>query len=247
MPDVDPNEVRFVGVKKIMDSVGKMSDEGKLSEVKSGVANYIVIFQRKINKIPVIGPGEQIRVYLSSNGEVIGHSKIWREPRRDPSARRKGWHLSLRHADPAARLSGIPPGWGAKFPRAAWKRGRKRRWPRFSSLLLPRSLAQPGSPVSGRLAPSPVDRCGSPADAPGYRRFRSTSRAMLRSIPYFQIMSAWIVSRQSEQLLSRILAPPARASWSACTVSGSGRPKPSLIIAVSSGGSQSFVERSCAS
>lgn len=84
MPDVDPNEVGFAGVKKIMDSVAKVADDGKLSEVKGGVANYIVIFQRKINKVPVVGPGEKIRVYLSSNGEVIGHSKIWREVDKTP-------------------------------------------------------------------------------------------------------------------------------------------------------------------
>ena len=79
MPDVNPGEVGSATLKKIMDSVAKVSDDGTTSEVKSGVANYILIFKRRINKIPVVGPGEQIRVYLSSSGEVIGHSKIWRE------------------------------------------------------------------------------------------------------------------------------------------------------------------------
>lgn len=84
MPDVDPGEIHFVRTKKIMDSVAKVANDGKLSEVRSGVANSIAIFQRRIQGVPVVGPGEKIRVYLSSSGEVIGHSKIWREVDKTP-------------------------------------------------------------------------------------------------------------------------------------------------------------------
>ncbi len=79
MPDVDPGEVALYSVKKIMDSVARLDDDGKMSEVRSGVANYIIVFQRRIKGVPVVGPGGKIRVYLSSNGEVIGHSKVWRQ------------------------------------------------------------------------------------------------------------------------------------------------------------------------
>lgn len=79
MPDVNPGEMRFVGIKKIMDSVAQVSDSGKISNQKTGVANYILLYQRTINNVPVVGPGEKIRVYLNSSGEVIGHSKIWRD------------------------------------------------------------------------------------------------------------------------------------------------------------------------
>jgi len=84
MPDVDQREVSFAGIKKIMNSVGKLSNEGKdATDIATEVANYIAIFERKINNVPVIGAGEKIRVYMSSNGDIIGHSKVWRTLERE--------------------------------------------------------------------------------------------------------------------------------------------------------------------
>lgn len=47
MPDVNPGEVSLYSVKKIVDSVARVDDNGAQSEVRSGVANYIVVFQRR--------------------------------------------------------------------------------------------------------------------------------------------------------------------------------------------------------
>jgi hypothetical protein len=79
MPDVNQGQLRFTGVKKIMDSVAQVSNEGRITNQKSSVANYILMYQRTINNVPVVGPGEKIRVYLNSSGEAIGHSKVWRD------------------------------------------------------------------------------------------------------------------------------------------------------------------------
>jgi len=85
MSDVDQGEASFAGVKKIMDSIASMSKDGKVADVSSGVANYIAVFQRRINKVPVVGPGEKIRVYFAANGDVVGHSRIWREIEKTPA------------------------------------------------------------------------------------------------------------------------------------------------------------------
>jgi len=37
-----------------------------------------VIFDRKIDNIPVIGPGSKLKVYIGNDGEVIGFYKAWR-------------------------------------------------------------------------------------------------------------------------------------------------------------------------
>lgn len=84
MPDVNPSELQFAGVKKIMDAVAQVDAAGKATNQKTSVANYIVIFERRINNVRVVGPGEKIRVYASPAGEVIGHSKIWRELDKTP-------------------------------------------------------------------------------------------------------------------------------------------------------------------
>jgi len=82
---VGPDELRFLSVKRIMNAVGKLDPQSKqVSEVSTSVANYIVVYQRQIGKIPVLGSGENIRLYLSPNGEIIGHSKVWRDLRKDP-------------------------------------------------------------------------------------------------------------------------------------------------------------------
>jgi len=88
MPDVDLNELSFKGVKKIIDSVSKVAKDSTVTETTTEIANYILIFQRKVNKVPVVGPGEQVRVYLSNNGEIIGHSKIWRELDQAPKGKK---------------------------------------------------------------------------------------------------------------------------------------------------------------
>lgn len=78
-PDINLKEVKFMKIKKIINAIGRFDLKSKKSlEISSQIANYIVIYQRIINGIPVIGSGGKIRIYLSSNGEPIGHSKIWR-------------------------------------------------------------------------------------------------------------------------------------------------------------------------
>lgn len=76
---IDSREVRFLKIKRQMDSSGQVDARGQpTGEIKERVANHIVIFERVIGQISVVGPGEKIRVYFASNGDVIGHSKIWR-------------------------------------------------------------------------------------------------------------------------------------------------------------------------
>jgi len=79
LADIDSREVRFLKIKRQMDSAGQVDARGQpTGEIKERVANHIVIFERVIGQIPVVGPGEKIRVYFASNGDAIGHSKIWR-------------------------------------------------------------------------------------------------------------------------------------------------------------------------
>jgi len=78
-PDIDPKQLRFSKIRRQMDAVGVIDSETQaMSAVRERVANHIAIFERVIGQIPVIGPGEKLRVYFSSGGEVIGHSRIWR-------------------------------------------------------------------------------------------------------------------------------------------------------------------------
>ena len=84
MPDVNPAEASFAGVRKIMDKVAQVGENGALSNARTEVASYIAIFERKIGNVRVIGPGEKVRVYFAANGDVVGHSKIWRELDRTP-------------------------------------------------------------------------------------------------------------------------------------------------------------------
>jgi hypothetical protein len=80
LPDLNLSEIKYTKIKKIMDAVGTFDPESKKSLVDSSqVANYIVVYERIIKGIPVIGSGEKIRIYLSSNGDPIGHSKVWRQ------------------------------------------------------------------------------------------------------------------------------------------------------------------------
>lgn len=80
LTDIDSREVRFLKIKRQMDSAAPVDAQGLPSgKVKERVANHIVIFERVIGQIPVVGPGEKIRVYFASNGDAIGHSKIWRQ------------------------------------------------------------------------------------------------------------------------------------------------------------------------
>jgi len=84
---VNPAELRFSKVKKIMDAQGTMDPQTKVGTLDSPqVANYIFIYERLIKGIPVIGSGEKIRVYFSASGDLIGHSLVWRRLR--PGAER---------------------------------------------------------------------------------------------------------------------------------------------------------------
>ncbi|NDY42475.1 hypothetical protein G3N55_06415 [Dissulfurirhabdus thermomarina] len=86
-PDVRPEEVHFLGLKKIMDATVKLDRKGEpAGEISAHVANYIALYERRLDDIPVIGPGGKIRIYFSSTGEVIGHAKTWRELRRIPGS-----------------------------------------------------------------------------------------------------------------------------------------------------------------
>ena len=79
MPDVKLGDLRLSRILKIMDAESESSESGEISRRNSHVANYIVIFERMLNNIPVLGPGEKVRIYLSAQGDVIGHSKVWRK------------------------------------------------------------------------------------------------------------------------------------------------------------------------
>lgn len=79
IPDVSLGELRCAKVRKLMNASGQLDAESKsVSKVTTEIANYIVVYERLVGGIPVVGPGEQVRVYLSVNGDVIGHSKVWR-------------------------------------------------------------------------------------------------------------------------------------------------------------------------
>jgi hypothetical protein len=79
-PEINLKELHFKTIKKIMDSTARLLEEGKkVTDVQSQIANYITIFERQLNDIPVLGPGSKIRVYLSNDKEIIGHSIIWRK------------------------------------------------------------------------------------------------------------------------------------------------------------------------
>lgn len=80
LTDIDSREVRFLKIRRQMDSAAPVDAQGLPSgKIRERVANHIIIFERVIGQIPVVGPGEKIRVYFASNGEAIGHSKIWRQ------------------------------------------------------------------------------------------------------------------------------------------------------------------------
>ena len=65
-------------------------EQGEINTSTKEVSNVIktdlqVIFGRKIDNIPVIGPGSKLKVYIGDGGEVIGFYKAWRalEPYRE--------------------------------------------------------------------------------------------------------------------------------------------------------------------
>jgi len=72
-----------------MDGEGGFDPETKkVTEEAVRIAHYVVVCDRLIDKVPVVGSGEKIRVYISSNGNIIGHSKVWRQLASTPSATR---------------------------------------------------------------------------------------------------------------------------------------------------------------
>lgn len=78
MKDVDENEMFYSQVVAIM--LSTTSGYGRVQGDRTdSIANYIVMFNRQTDNIPIIGPGGKIRVYLSRNGDVVGYSKLWRK------------------------------------------------------------------------------------------------------------------------------------------------------------------------
>lgn len=58
-------------------------ERGEINTSTKKVSNVIktdlqVIFDRKIDNIPVIGPGSKLKVYIGDDGEVTGFYKAWR-------------------------------------------------------------------------------------------------------------------------------------------------------------------------
>lgn len=85
LPNVDSGEVEYISTNDIMDAIVSVDSLGKLtSEVEIQAANYVVAFGRIIDNIPLIGPGDNVQIVFSSNGDIIGHSSIWREINRKP-------------------------------------------------------------------------------------------------------------------------------------------------------------------
>jgi hypothetical protein len=89
VPGVRMNEISMGKIKKIMNGTAKTEEGKEPTEIKTEVANYVLIFERKKDKISFVGPGDKIRVYFSSDGQVIGHSKIWRDYKSEPKAKKK--------------------------------------------------------------------------------------------------------------------------------------------------------------
>jgi hypothetical protein len=80
MDDIQKNELSYSKVVSIVISGAQGDGKGNIKgKIQEDIANYIVMFDRVIDNIPIIGPGGKIRVYLARNGEVIGHSKLWRQ------------------------------------------------------------------------------------------------------------------------------------------------------------------------
>jgi hypothetical protein len=85
MQGVAKNELRFYKVFSILQAGGEGDGEGNVKGMVSPaeVVNYMVTFEREMDSFPILGPGGKIRVYLARNGEVIGHSKLWRTYQKD--------------------------------------------------------------------------------------------------------------------------------------------------------------------
>jgi hypothetical protein len=88
LSDIPQNEIKYLKTNCIILSGGAGDGKGNVKgKIQEDVANYIVIFSREVDDLPVIGPGGKIRVYLARNGDVVGHSKLWcqfKAERRNP-------------------------------------------------------------------------------------------------------------------------------------------------------------------
>jgi|GEM_PF-1720800 len=80
-PEIKPEQAAVTGVRKLMDGEGQYDPKKGVivgSEI-SRIAHYVVSYDRQLGKLPAIGSGEKIRIYLSPDGKVIGHSLVWRQ------------------------------------------------------------------------------------------------------------------------------------------------------------------------
>lgn len=89
-PDAEAIEIAetFLSTKGLFPSDAVMSnvvadEQGEINTSTKKVSNVIktdlqVIFDRKIDNVPVIGPGSKLKVYIGNDGEVTGFYKAWR-------------------------------------------------------------------------------------------------------------------------------------------------------------------------
>jgi hypothetical protein len=80
LPALDRKELRFTGIKRIMDATSELANDGTVkSRGAPRVANFIAIYERRLSGLPVFGSGENVRVYIGADGSVVGHSMVWRK------------------------------------------------------------------------------------------------------------------------------------------------------------------------
>ena len=89
-PDTEAIELAetFLSTKGLFPSDAVVSnvvadEQGEINTSTKKVSNVIktdlqVIFDRKIDNVPVIGPGSKLKVYIGNDGEVTGFYKAWR-------------------------------------------------------------------------------------------------------------------------------------------------------------------------
>jgi hypothetical protein len=69
------NESRLMKVKHLTKGSSNLTN----GEVISRIVNVSVIFQRMVDKIPVVGPGGKLAVVLDANGAMCAVHRVWRD------------------------------------------------------------------------------------------------------------------------------------------------------------------------